>query len=144
MTDWRAFLPSGTDPQLGWNGAGTQQLRPPKSPPFRSPAAHTAVVTLLARLSNGRLIELGVPIYAAHGGMIVSGDPELLPGPAKVTPPASGRQAADQATEAALQSQLPAFFQAYASGDRTTLARFATAGAHIAGLGGCRYFRRHR
>ena len=92
-------------------------------------------MTLLARLGGGRLIELGVPIYAAHGGMIVSGNPALLPGPAKVTPPAPS-QTSDQATEAALQSQLPAFFEAFASGDRTTLARFTWPGAHIAGLGG--------
>ncbi len=97
--------------------------------------SHSAVVTLLARLSGGRLIELGVPIYAAHGGMIVSGNPALLPGPAKATPPAASKPG-DRATEAALKRQLPAFFEAYASGDRTTLARFIWPGARISGLDG--------
>ena len=45
-------------------------------------------------------------------------------------------QSADQATAAALQRQLPAFFEAFASGDRTTLARFAVPGARLSGLNG--------
>jgi hypothetical protein len=96
---------------------------------------HSAVVTLLARLTGGRLVELGVPIYSARGAMVVSGDPALLPAPAKVSPPATS-QTADQATATELANQLPAFFAAYASGDRTTLARFTWPGARITGLGG--------
>jgi hypothetical protein len=133
--DLARFLPPGTDPQLGWNGAGTQRVLDEQVAGVSVTGSHTAVVTLLARLSAGRLIELGVPIYAANGGMVVSGDPAQLPGPAQVTPPTSGRNS-DRPTEAALQSQLAAFFQAYASGDRTTLARFVTAGARVTGLGG--------
>jgi hypothetical protein len=133
------FLPPGTDSQLGWNGAGTQHLLDEQVAGVTVTGSHSAVVTLLARLSGNRLVELGVPIYAAHGGMVVSGDPALLPGPAKVTPPTAS-QASDQATEAALQSQLPAFFEAFASGDRTTLARFTWPGAQIKGLGGAVIF----
>jgi hypothetical protein len=133
--DLAGFLPAGADPQLGWNGGGTQRLIAEQVAGISVTGSHTAVVTLLARLSNGRLIELGVPIYAANGGLVVSGNPALLPWPAKVTPPAP-IQAADQATAVALQAQLPAFFQAFASGDRTTLARFTVPGTHITGLGG--------
>ena len=129
------FLPSGADAQLGWNGAGVQHLRSEEVAGITITGSHTAIVTLLAQLGDGRLIELGVPVYAAHGGIAVSGNPALLPGPAKVSPP-SGQLTSDQATQTALQSQLPAFFQAYATGDRTTLSRFAAPGAHIAGLGG--------
>ncbi len=127
------FVPAGTDPQLGWNGAGTQRLLDEQVAGVSVLSSHSAVVTLLARLSGGRLTELGVPIYAAHGGMIVSGRPALLAGPAKVTPPAAS-QPADQAAETSLQNQLPAFFEAFASGDRTTLARFIWPGARISGL----------
>jgi Conjugative transposon protein TcpC len=134
--DLARFLPLGADPQLGWNGVGTQRLQDEQVSGVSVTGSHTAVVTLLARLSNGGLIELAVPIYAANGGMAVSGDPALLPGPAKAAPPQVSQQPADQATETALQDQLPAFFQAYASGDQTTLARFASPGAHIVGLGG--------
>jgi len=130
------FLPPGSDPQLGWNGAGTQHMMSEQVAAVSVTGAHTAVVTLLARLASGRLFELGVPIYAAHGGMSVSGEPALLPGPRKVAPPTTGQVTADQATETALRSQLPAFFQAYASGDRTTLTRFTTPGARVTGLGG--------
>jgi Conjugative transposon protein TcpC len=132
--DLARFLPAGANPQLGWNGAGTQRVVDEQVAGISVTGPHSAVVTLLARLSSGRLIELGVPVYAAHGGMIVSGDPALLPGPAKVALPTG--QAADQATESALANQLPAFFEAFASGDRATLARFTGPGAHIRGLGG--------
>ncbi len=130
-----SFLPSGIDPQLGWNGAGTERVLDEQVASVSVTGGHSAIVTLLARLSGDRLIELGVPIYAAHGGMVVSGNPALLPGPAKVTPSAPS-QPADQATETALADQLPAFFEAFASGDRTTLARFTSPGAQISGLDG--------
>ena len=129
------FLPAGTDPQLGWNGAGIQRVFDEQVTGVSVTGSHTAVVTLLARVSGGRLIELGVPIYTAHGGMIVSGKPALLPGPAKATPPAAS-QPGDQAAETTLEHQLPAFFEAFASGDRTTLARFIWPGARISGLNG--------
>jgi hypothetical protein len=131
-----AFLPAGTDPQLGWNGAGTQQLLDEQVAGITVGTAHTAVVTLLARLSNGTMIELGVPVYAASSSMAVSGDPALLPAPAAAVVPTADQAAADQATEATLQSQLAGFFAAYASGDQTTLARFVTPGTHLTGLGG--------
>jgi hypothetical protein len=134
--DLARFVPPNADPEVGWNGAGTQRLLDEQVAAVSVTGRHTAVVTLLARVNGGRLIELGVPIYAAGGGMSVSGNPALLPGPAKAIPPAASPQTSDQVTEAALQSQLPAFFQAYAGGDQATLARFAAPGARITGLGG--------
>jgi Conjugative transposon protein TcpC len=134
--DLASFLPPGSDRSFGWNGAGTQRLLDEQVAATSVTGRHSALVTLLAQLSDGKLIELSVPIYAANGGMSVSGKPALLPGPAKAAPPAGSRPNSDPATEAALQGQLPAFFRAYASGDRATLARFAARGAHIKGLGG--------
>lgn len=131
-----SFLPPGYDRSLGRNGAGTQRILDEQVAAVSVTGKHSAVVTLLALLSRGRMIELGVPIYAANGGMSVSGQPALLPGPAKAIPPVATPATSDQATETALRSQLPAFFQAYASGDRATLARFAARGAHLRGLGG--------
>ena len=130
------FVAPGAQSQLGWNGAGTQHVLDEQISAISVTGPHTAVVTLLARLSGDRLIELGVPVYAARGGMTVSGNPALLPGPARVAQPSSAQQTSDQAATTALQSQLPAFFGAYASGDRATLARFSAPGAHITGLGG--------
>jgi hypothetical protein len=127
------FLPPGTDAQLGWNGSGAQQLQAEQvaSVSVRDPSH--AVVTLLATV-NGRLLELGVPVYAASGGIVVTGDPALLPAPPRATPPREPAAAADQATQATLTAQLPAFFRAYASGDTQTMARFLAPGAQVTGL----------
>ncbi len=134
--DLASFLPAGADRSFGWNGAGTQRMLDEQVAAVSVTGPHSALVTLLAQLSGGKLVELSVPIYAANGGMSVSAKPALLPGPAKATPPAGSRPSSDPATESALRGQLPAFFQAYASGDRATLARFATRGTRIKGLGG--------
>lgn len=131
-----AFVAPGTSPQLGWNGAGTQRLLDEQVAGIAVRSEHAAVVTLLAQLSDGSLVELGVPIYASGGGMSVSGEPALLAAPAKDVAAPSSQSDGDQAAEAALQSQLAGFFQAYASGDQATLARFLAPGAHVTGLGG--------
>ena len=78
---WRVFCRLARIPQLGWNGVGTQRLVDEQVAGVSVTGSHSAVVTLLARLGNGRLIELGVPVYAAHSAMIVSGNPALLAGP---------------------------------------------------------------
>jgi hypothetical protein len=134
--DLARFLPPGTSPQFGWSGAGTQHLLSEQVAATSVTSADSAVVTLLASIDAGRLIELAVPVYAGHGGMSVSGEPALLPAPPRVSPPAASPVNSDPSAEAALQAQLPTFFSAYASGDRTTLARFTTGGAHIESLGG--------
>ncbi len=130
------FLPPGMSSQLGWNGAGTERLLSEQVASVSVTGSHTAVVTLLARLGSGRMIELGVPIYANKGAMSVFGKPALLPAPSRAVPPAGGTRNSDPATQAALRSQLPAFFQAFASGNRATLARFTWPGTHLTGLAG--------
>jgi hypothetical protein len=131
-----AFLPSNADDQLGWNGAGTQTLQSEQVAGTKILGAHRAVVTLLALVDNNHLIELGVPIYASGGRMIVTGEPALLPAPGRAVPPSSVPGNSDQAVLATLQDQLPPFFRAYASGGPATLNRFLTPGAHVTGLNG--------
>jgi hypothetical protein len=129
------YLPAGaTDPQLGWNGAGTQQLQSEQVASIDVRDPHDALITLLAQVNN-KLIELGVPIYSAGGGLSVSGEPALVQGPPSASPPAVQSGPTDPATQAELLSQLPAFFRAYASGDEVTLDRFLAPGASITGLG---------
>jgi hypothetical protein len=130
-----AFLPPGTDSQLGWNGAGSQHLQAEQVASISVQGANRAIVTLLATVS-GHLMELGVPIYSSGGALAVSGEPALLPPPAQATPPQPQGAAADPATQAALSTQLPPFFQAYASGDTVTLGRFLAPGVRLTGLGG--------
>jgi hypothetical protein len=134
--DLARFLPAGASPQLGWDGAGTQRLQSEQVAGTSVTSADSAVVTLLATIDSGRLVELAVPIYASRGGMSVSGEPALLAAPPRAAPPAASPVNPDPSAAAALQAQLPTFFSAYASGDPATLARFTTAGAHIESLGG--------
>jgi hypothetical protein len=100
-------------------------------------SANSAIVSLLATVNN-RLMEFGVPIYAAGGVLVVSGLPSLLPAPPpppQVQPPAPPQQ--DVAAANQLQDQLLRdFFNAYASGNPTMLNRFLAPGASLAGLGG--------
>jgi hypothetical protein len=129
------FLPTGTDPQLGWNGSGSLQLQSEQVANVAVTDAHHALVTLLARV-NGQLMELGVPIYATGGALAVSGEPAWLPAPAKASVPTPSAPTSDAATQSELMNQLPAFFQAYASGDQVTIDRFLAPGTHVTGLGG--------
>jgi Conjugative transposon protein TcpC len=133
--DLTPFIPVGSDPQFGWNGAGTQQLQSEQVASISVQNAHHAVVTLLAQVSTG-LIELAVPIYSAQGGLVVSAEPALLPGPERASPPSPSSSASDPAAVNALTDQLPGFFRAYASGDQEALGRFLAPGAVVTGLGG--------
>jgi hypothetical protein len=130
------FIPPGSDSQLGWNGAGTQTLQSEQVASVQVLSAHTAIVTLLALVNKSQLIELGVPIYSANGGMVVSGQPALLPAPGHAVPPQTVAGNSDQAAVTELMTQLPPFFRAYASGGQATLSRFLTSGAQGTGLDG--------
>lgn len=135
-SDLASFLPPGaSDPQLGWNGGGSLSLQSEQVAGVRVQDAHHATVTLLAKV-NGKLMELGVPVYAKAGRMVISGEPAWLAAPETVTPPASQPVNSDDATQSALLRQLPAFFAAYASGDQSTLGRFLAPGTTVTGLGG--------
>jgi hypothetical protein len=131
-----AFLPAGApDPQLGWNGTGTLQLQSEQVANVTVQDAQHALVTLLARV-NGQLMELGVPVYYSGGALAVSGEPAWLPAPGKAAVPTPSATSSDSATQSELMNQLPAFFQAYASGDQATLDRFLAPGTTVSGLGG--------
>lgn len=130
-----AFLPPGTEAQLIGTGTVAQTLQSEQVADVRVLTAHRAVVTLLARV-NGNLIEFAVPIYAAQGGLVVSGLPAVLPAPARVMPPATAGFAPDPAVGRTLSLQLPAFFQAYASGSAAQMGQYTSSGTHLAGLGG--------
>src|SRR5215469_7561319 len=129
------FLPAGADPQLGWNQSGTLTLQSEQVASVAVQDANHAVVTLLARV-NGGLMELGVPVYVSAGGMSVSAEPAWLPAPKPVSPPSPSPGNSDSATQAVLTKLLVPFFEAYATGNQVTLARFLEPGVSITGLGG--------
>jgi hypothetical protein len=132
------FIPANVrsmQPEFGWNSAGTMHLDSEQVAGIDVRSANTAVVTLLVTV-NGHLMELGVPLYASGGGIVISGEPAWLPAPSSATPPNTQETSSDPAAQSALSSQLPAFFQAYASGDQATLNRFLAPGVSLSGLGG--------
>jgi hypothetical protein len=129
------FLPPGTDSQLGWNGSGSQTVQSVQLAGVDVRSANRAVVSLLA-VANGRLIELGVPVYYSGGGLVVSGQPALTSPPAGIAPPAGAKVTVDRPVQQALTGQLPAFFRAYGSGTAAQLAAFAAPGVRLSGLSG--------
>jgi hypothetical protein len=129
------FLPAGSDSQLGWNKAGSLSLQSDEVAGISVQDSQHAVVTLLARVNN-QLMELGVPIYAANGAMVVSGEPAWLGAPPKATAPKPAAKKADSSTEATLTAELPSFFKAYAAGNQAEIGKFLAHGASITGLGG--------
>lgn len=129
------FLPPGTNPQWGWDQSGSLQLQSEQLAGVHSRDAHHGVVTLLVRV-NGKLGELGVPIYASAGRLVVSAEPALLPPPARASLPSAPPAASDPNAQNALTPQLADFFNAYASGNADTLARFVVPGRTVTGLGG--------
>jgi hypothetical protein len=133
-----AFVPPSVlaaDPNLGWNGVGQVNLQALQVAGIKVEDPQHAVVTLLALIS-GQLTQLGVPVAAAGGGLVVSGEPAWLPAPARILPPATAApRGTDRVAQGQLMNELPAFFQAYASGDSAALNRFLAPGASLTGLG---------
>jgi hypothetical protein len=133
-----AFLPPGVtaaNPDLGWNGTGQLSLQSEQVAGITVQDPQHAVVTLLATV-NGQLMELGVPVVASGGGVVVAGEPAWLPAPPSASPPAPASQGSDPVARGELLNELPAFFQAYADGDSAALRRFESRGVSLTGLDG--------
>jgi Conjugative transposon protein TcpC len=130
------FLPAGTtNQQLGWDGNGSLTLQSEQVAGVKVQDAHHAVVTLLARV-NGGLMELGVPVYASAGALVVPGEPAWLPAPKAAVPPSPPAVNPDTGNQAVVTKLLPGFFTSYASGDQATLGRYLEPGVSMTGLGG--------
>jgi len=133
-----AFVPASilaANPDLGWNGTGQVNLQAEQVAGITVQDPRHAVVTLLA-LVNGQLIQLGVPVAASGGGVVVSGEPAWLSAPPQISPPPAAPRSSDRVAQSQLMNELPAFFQAYANGDSATLNRFLVHGVSLTGLGG--------
>ena len=133
-----AFVPASVaaaNPDLGWDGAGQMSLQSEQVAGIAVQDRQHAVVTLLATV-DGQLMELGVPVIASAGRVVVAGEPAWLPAPQQVSPPPQPSGGSDPVAQGELMKELPAFFQAYANGDNAALSRFAARGAALTGLGG--------
>jgi hypothetical protein len=132
------FLPASVaaaNPNLGWNGTGQLSLQAERVVGITVQDPQHAVVTLLATV-NGQLMELGVPVAASGGGVVVSGEPAWLPAPVPVTLPSAVPGRSDPVAQSQLMNVLPQFFQAYASGDSAAISQFTPKGVSLTGLGG--------
>ena len=132
------FLPASVaaaNPDLGWDGAGQMTLESEQVAGITVQDRYHAVVTLLATV-NGQLMELGVPMVASGGSVVVAGEPAWLPAPQPFSPPPAVAGGSDPVAQSELMAELPAFFQAYANGDNAALSRFAARGVSLTGLGG--------
>jgi len=133
------LLPSELNAQqsqdFGFNGSATTVLQSEDIAGIDVRGQQSAVVSVLAMVNN-RLMEFGVPVFAASGGMVISGLPALLPTPPLAIPPQSRPAPADTSAENQLRQQLPQFFEAYASGNGAALDRYLAPGASVSGLGG--------
>ena len=133
-----AFVPpsvAAANPDLGWSGTGSLTMQSEQVAGIAVTDPGHAVVTLLATV-NGQLMELGVPVIASAGGVVVAGEPAWLPAPPQAAPPATASPGSDPVARAQLLNELPAFFQAYASGNSAALSQFELRGDPLTGLGG--------
>jgi hypothetical protein len=121
--------------QFGFTGPATTQLQSESVAGIDVRTAQTAVVNLLAMI-NGKQMEFGVPVYAVGGGIVISGLPALLPASPMVNLPSGQQAQSDPQATSQLQTQLPAFFGAYATGNPADLSRYVAPGSSVAGLGG--------
>lgn len=134
------YLPPAADPQLGWNGEGSLELESAQIADVAVRDSEHGTVTLSVQV-GGEWMRLAVPVYADGEAMVISGQPALLPPPPRAQLPAPAEQALDQAAASELRSQLPGFFQAYASSDAESLARYLAPGVSMAGFSGAVTFR---
>jgi hypothetical protein len=133
-----AFVPAGVasaNPDLGWSGTGQMVLQSEQVAGIAVRDPQHAVVTLLAMV-NGQLMELGVPVVASGGGLVIGGEPAWLPAPRQAPAPSAAAGPSDPVARGQLMNELPAFFQAYASGDSAALGRFRAPGGSLTGLNG--------
>jgi Conjugative transposon protein TcpC len=132
------FVPASVvsaNPDLGWSGTGRMSLQSEQVAGITVRDSQHAVVTLLAMV-NGQLMELGVPVVASGDGIVVAGEPAWLPAPPQASAPSAAAGRPDPVAQGQLMNELPAFFQAYASGDSAALGRFAARGVSLTGLNG--------
>jgi hypothetical protein len=139
LSTWQAqvspYLAAGVDPSSWWNGQGSEQVAE-VLPVSTSGLGQGVDQVTVAALIGGAWSYLGVPVYAAGGSYAVTGPPAMVSAPpvASWSPPAG--EAVDSTLSAQLQSNVSAFFAAYAAGNGTQLGYYSTPGAAIRGLDG--------
>ena len=124
---------SAANPSLGWNGIGQLNLQSLQVAGIKVQDLRHALVTLLALLGGRLMEELGVRSPPPAAGWWSPASP---PGCPRAADRAGRRpRGPDWVAQSQLMNELPAFFQAYASGDKAALNRFRFRGVSVTGLG---------
>lgn len=137
-----AYVPAGSDRELGWDGKGDQSVRAALPVEARVVAGDRAVVTVAAQVADDRWLHLAVPVAAdAVGGLVVAEPPALVAGPPPADVPSAswsavGRSSGDVALADELGPVLGSFFEAYGQGRADGLAYYLAVGRELDGLGG--------
>lgn len=129
------YLAGGVDPSSWWNGQGSEQVAE-VLPVSISGLGQAVDQVTIAALIGASWSYLGVPVHVAGGSFAVTGPPAIVPAPpiAAWSPPTTG--SVDSALSGSLQSNVSAFFAAYAAGNVTQLGYYTAPGTTIRGLGG--------
>lgn len=126
---------SAQSQQFGYNGSAKTTLQSEDVAGIDVRSPNSAVVTLLTTL-NDKLTKFAVPVYAANGGIVISGLPALLPTPWMVQPPQVQQAQPDANATLQLQQQLPGFFSAFAGTSQAELNRYLVTPGSLTVLGG--------
>lgn len=137
-----AYVPTGADRDLGWDGKGDQSVRTVLPVETRVVDEDRVVVTVAAQVAANRWLHLAVLVAAdAAGGLLVAEPPALVAGPPPADVPSAswgpdGRGSGDVALADELTPVLESFFEAYAEGRPDALAYYLAVGRDLDGLGG--------
>jgi hypothetical protein len=132
----RAYLAPGLDPQLGWNGQGTQ-LAVLTVPISAVGGAGSATVIVAAQVTGAdapRWVHLSVPVLQDdRGRWAVSAQPAYVPRPGAGNPDIEA-PGVDQALSIELTPAMEQFFTAYASEVEVAIAGVTSPESSIRGL----------
>jgi Conjugative transposon protein TcpC len=129
------FLPDGADATAGWAGNGKQTASTalPSGINVHSPSSATVDVAVL--VDGGRWLYLAVPVVVSGDRLVVPATPALVPAPPKASVSPTVSPVEDTQLTGQVNSDLVAFFKAYASSS-SELGLIAAPGAAIEGLNG--------
>jgi hypothetical protein len=132
-----AYLPGAAGDDLGWDGAGAQDVVVALPAGLDVHSEQAATVLVAAQVDDGRWLHLAVPVEVDDLRRVsVTSTPILVPAPATASPAPPAVPVADEDLSSELVPLLQAFFEAYAIGDAEALAEHATPAVGPGGLGG--------
>ncbi|MGH7881782.1 MAG: conjugal transfer protein [Candidatus Dormibacteraceae bacterium] len=133
----RAYLASGADPMLGWDGQGKETASQALLSGIDVSSSSQATIRVAVGVNNGRWLYLAVPVSSdGNNQLVISGSPALLSPPTLASAPAQNFPPDDPALAAQLNQPMSDFFTAYAASSPSQLNYYAVPGKSFEGLHG--------